>query len=133
VAIDYQRVQYSQLTNDFVTLFPSTLPRIPAPPAAKSGYVADDSNQFHAGIEYVFASMKNPLAIRVGAWNDPDHRIRFTADATDSDTALFRAGDDHIHVSGGLGLVFGGNFQIDAGYDYSKRVKTGSVSAVLRF
>jgi long-chain fatty acid transport protein len=133
VALDYQRVQYSQLTDDFVTLFPSSLPRIPASPVAKSGYVADDSNQFHAGIEYVFTSMKSPLAVRLGAWNDPDHRIRFTGSASDSDTALFRQGDDDFHVSGGLGIVVGGNFQIDAAYDYSDRVKTGSVSAVLRF
>jgi hypothetical protein len=69
----------------------------------------------------------------VGAWNDPNHRIQFNGPAGDPDRALFRAGDDEIHVSGGLGMVFGGSFQIDAAVDASSRVTQVAVSAVLRF
>jgi long-subunit fatty acid transport protein len=135
VAIDFQRVMYSQLTDEFVSVFPdlNALPANPVAPVAKRGYVADDSSEVHVGIEYVFAGMANPLAVRVGAWNDPDHRIRFTGAADDPDRALFRAGDDEIHVSGGLGMVFGGSFQIDAAVDASSRVTQVAVSAVLRF
>jgi len=135
LAIDYQRVMYSQLTDGFVSVFPdlNVIPATPVAPVAKSGYVADDSNEIHVGIEYVFTGMTNPLAVRLGAWNDPDHRIRFTGPADDPDRALFRAGDDEIHVSGGLGMVFGGNFQVDAAVDVSSRVTSGSLSAVLRF
>jgi long-subunit fatty acid transport protein len=128
VAMDYQRVQYSRITKDFTVIFPFE--------ANPADFTADDSNEFHAGLEYVLTGMSSPIAIRFGAWNDPGHRVRFAGpltEDTDQYVAAFREGDDEVHVSGGLGIVVGSNFQLDGGVDVSKRVKTFSFSGVLRF
>jgi hypothetical protein len=124
VSVDFQRVAYSQLTEDFTTIFEGSIP---------ANYAAEDANEFHVGLEYVFAS-RNPVAVRLGAWNDPDHRVAFTGPSgSDPDQALFRAGDDELHVSGGFGVVLGGNLQLDAAVDVSSRITTASMSAVVRF
>jgi long-subunit fatty acid transport protein len=124
LAVDYHRVQYSQLAKDFTTIFPGSDP---------ANYVADDANQLHVGVEYVFTGMTNPVALRLGVWTDPEHKVRFIGPAGEPDAALFRAGEDEVHASGGIGIVFSGNFQMDLAGDVSSRVKTASLSAVLRF
>ena len=92
---------------------------------------APDADEFHLGCEYVLVRSSPLVALRLGAWLDPDHRIR----ATQGDPffrALLRPGDDEIHLAAGIGLVLE-TFQIDLGADFSDQVDTVSVSAVYSF
>lgn len=41
--------------------------------------------------------------------------------------------DDEWHYTGGLGLVIGSKFQIDAAFDMSEWIDVYSLSAVFRF
>jgi long-chain fatty acid transport protein len=128
ITLDYDNVEYTALTADFV-IFPE------APGTEPTDFVVDDADEVHMGLEYVFAQMKYPLALRVGAWHDPAHQTRFIGDNQFLQT-LWASGDevdDEVHYSAGFGLVFGQRFQLDAAVDLSDRVDTGSLSAVLRF
>jgi hypothetical protein len=100
-------------------------------------FVADDANEIRAAAEYLIrgSGALSFIALRGGVWLDPDHRIRFEGDPRLSieNDILYPAGDDETHVTGGAGIVLSNHLQIDAGYDYSKRVKTFSLSAIYRF
>ncbi len=137
VSFDYNRVRYSQLTREFVDLFA-------IPPALTNSYRVDDGNVFRLGLQYVVPLGSNALALRAGAWRDPDHRIRFTgqilptddpatADSKAIDILLFRPGKNEYHYTGGLGFAFGEHFQLDVAADIADSVRTGAVSAVVRF
>ncbi len=90
-----------------------------------------DADEIHLGGEYVFVGRTPIVAVRLGAWLDPDHRIQATQGG-----ALFRAllppGDDEIHLSAGLGVAFE-RFQVDLAVDVSDPADTASVSAVYSF
>jgi long-chain fatty acid transport protein len=139
ITFDYDRIRYSQLTQDTVDVFSEpTLVELGLETAENiSKLKIDDANEFHLGLEYVITSMTVPLALRVGGWVDPDHRVRFEGTPqTEADmdlAALFRKGKMEAHVSGGFGLVFGNHFQVDAAYDYSKLLSIASLSGVFRF
>jgi hypothetical protein len=99
-----------------------------------------DSNQLRFGTEYALVTSGVTIAVRGGAWNDPDHRMNFDRENL---TAQQRAsigrtdvrylpGTNAIHGTTGVGLVFS-RFQIDAAVDISDPVKTVSASTVVRF
>ncbi len=90
-----------------------------------------DGNEWHWGIEYVFVQSTPVVAVRLGAWLDPDHRIRATGGDLLQRT-VFRPGDDELHLAAGLGLAFR-TFQIDLGVDFSDLVDTASVSMIYSF
>ncbi len=94
--------------------------------------VIDDADELRAGIELVFLERRPVVALRGGVWLDPDHRLRFEGEAPALDRAFFRRGDDVVHVSAGLGLVFR-RFQVDVGIDASDLVNTLSVSSIYTF
>jgi hypothetical protein len=71
------------------------------------------------------------VALRFGAWTEPDHRIRYVGDNKIL-RALLRAGENQLHFSVGFGLVFK-KFQIDLGIDLSELVDTASLSAIYSF
>jgi long-chain fatty acid transport protein len=122
VSLDYLRVQYSvtaQVTNIFAVAVDT------------SAFHVDDANQLHLGIEYNFSPPGGRLSARLGSWYDPDHKIRY--DGPDPGfAALFRPGENQVHATAGLGWI-GARFQIDGAFDYSRSVKTGSLSTVVRF
>lgn len=92
------------------------------------GKAVDDADELHLGGEYVFLGSTPIVAVRLGAWRDPDHQVRDTS----SDPflrALFPRGEDEMHYAVGLGLAFEG-FQVDLGVDLAHRVDTVSVSAI---
>jgi long-chain fatty acid transport protein len=125
IAVDFRRIQYSQVTTDMEAGFAGVDP---------ADYGIDDGNEFRAAGEYLITSLPSPisaLAIRAGYWHDPDHRIRYSGDFS-PDTVLFPAGEDEEHFTFGGGVVFE-KVQFDVGFDRSETVKTFSVSAVLRF
>lgn len=131
ITVDYDRVRYSQLAKNSIDVFGSSNQR-----AAARHLAADDADELHLGIEYVWAA-KYPVAFRAGSWLDPDHRAHFEGVATtveERSTAVrFPRGEDEIHYSAGLGVVFSDKFQIDAATDISDLVKTASLSGVFRF
>lgn len=133
ITLDWDRINYSSLAESSVNILIAD----PSQDAAAKSLTIDDANEIHLGFEYVFLKLRYPLALRLGGWSDPDHRIRF--EGTPSTTAdlalatLFQPGDDEIHYSAGFGIVLGERFQVDAAADFSDLVDTASLSGVVRF
>lgn len=130
IALDVQRVLYSQMTDRLVNL----LQVVTADQVRK--FKMDDAVEVRIGIEYL-VFREHPVALRLGAWNDPDHKMRFAS----SDprelllTARFGAGKDEIHLSGGVGLYLGAEkkYKLDAALDLSDRTDTASLAIATKF
>lgn len=134
VNFDLAYVLYSQLigNQDEDQLFVVIFGQNEFPAARAEDFVIDDATEVRLGIEYVFAQLKAPLALRAGAWWDPDHRLRYEGGYEPS-RARFFAGDDEVHFTAGLGLVFGPHLQLDAAADVSDNYDVYSLSTVVRF
>lgn len=134
VALDWDRVEYSALSENVVDLF--TVPGGDPDPTVQDLRI-DDADEIHVGLEYQFVDLKFPLSLRIGGWLDPDHRLTYVGPTNTANervnAVLFREGEDDEHITGGFGIVFGSHFQLDVGYDQGDRVETGSVSGVFRF
>jgi long-chain fatty acid transport protein len=91
----------------------------------------DDADELHFGSEYVFLESSPVIAVRLGAWLDPDHQMYATV--TDPYMrAVLPKGDDEWHYTAGLGLATR-RFQVDLAADLSDRVNTISLSAIYNF
>jgi long-subunit fatty acid transport protein len=120
-SFDWVRVEYSDLTEGLDPELFDDLPQV------------DDGDEFHAGVEYVLLRTTPLVALRVGAWLDPDHRFRAPSGTADPfQRALFREGEDEVHVAAGLGVTFW-TFQLDLAADFSELVDTVSLSAIYQF
>jgi long-subunit fatty acid transport protein len=91
----------------------------------------DDANELHLGGEYAFLQTTPVVAVRLGAWLDPDHRVK-SEESDETSSALFQPGDDEIHYAVGVGVAFQ-RFQIDLAADFSDLVDTVSLSAIFSF
>jgi len=91
----------------------------------------DDADEWHIGAEYVFLNAAPVVALRFGAWLDPDHQMRATSDDPYT-RALLPRGEDEWHRSAGLGLAMR-RFQVDLAVDLADRLDTVSLSAVYNF
>jgi long-subunit fatty acid transport protein len=123
LAGEIRQVTYSDLTEDFVLSV--------ATGDNPSNYVVDDGQEIRLGAEYLFVSA-NTLALRGGAWRDPDHRIAYTGSLATA-AASFRPGQDEWHYTAGAGISIGRHAQLDAGYDHAATITTFSISFVARF
>jgi long-subunit fatty acid transport protein len=124
IALDWDRVRYSALSDDLVNLLLRAR-------GEERAFRIDDADELHLGAEYQAVGWRLPVAFRLGAWRDPDHRLRYRG----RDPVLrarFAPGDDEIHLSGGLGIVVG-RAQVDLAFDASHLVDTLSLSTVARF
>ncbi len=119
-SFDWDRVQYSSIIESLSETFADT-----------EGTILNDGDEFRFGFEYAFVRLKPVIAVRAGAWLDPNHRVLVRADDALS-RAIFRGGDDEGHLALGVGIAFP-HFQIDVGIDLSKLVDTASVSGILSF
>jgi hypothetical protein len=124
LAFDWTRVEYRDLRRDLVNLLEAAQGQL-------AGFTVDDADELHLGVEYQTLAPRLPLAIRLGAWFDPDHRLRFVGRDPPL-RARFRSGRDELHVAGGVGVVFG-RFQLDLAYDHAPSLDTLSLSGVRRF
>ena len=115
-SFEWTRVEYSDILSG-LTLFDALR--------------VDDADELHLGAEYVFFESKPVVALRLGAWLDPDHRIRYVGEDPVS-RALAPPGDDELHLAAGLGLAFS-SFQLDLAFDLSDAVDTASLSAIYNF
>lgn len=98
-------------------------------------YRIDDAWEVHLGFERRFdLGARRPAPfLRLGAWIDPDHRLRYHG-ASPASQALFPAGKDEIHGAAGLGVTDpAGRLEINLGIDVSERRTTASLSTVIRF
>ena len=93
--------------------------------------VIDDANHLHLGAEYVFLDSTPIVALRLGAWRDPDHQMRSTS-GDPFNRALRPSGKDEMHFALGIGVALR-RYQIDLAVDYSDQVKTASLSAITNF
>ena len=124
LAAEVRRVMYSDLVKDFVV---STDPN----QVQASDFTVDDGTEVRLGGEYLIPGSAT-LAIRGGAWLDPDHRIRFVGSNSARAAQIFRPGEDEWHYTGGAGVTYK-MLQIDFGFDRSERVTTTAGSVIVRF
>jgi long-chain fatty acid transport protein len=81
-----------------------------------------DAVELHGGAEYAFSAGSNAtVALRAGAYNDPDH------------DGLGGVDSSQVHVTFGGGLVLKNRVQIDAAVNRASNITEGIVSFVLRF
>ncbi len=101
-----------------------------------SNFKIDDADELHLGFEYLF---QRPVALRLGAWYDPDHQLAYDFGGRDPESLApedrfgfrFPEGQDDVHLTAGLGLVVG-NVQLDVAVDLSDRADVFSLSGVFR-
>jgi hypothetical protein len=124
VAVDYAHVRYSQLIEDFVDVVQPTNPTV--------DYSVADANEFHAGAEYNFAGAKVPFAIRGGVWWDPAHALVYNGPFIDLQAIYNVSNEGQMHYAFGAGVLIQG-FELHAGVDLAKTVKTTAISMVARF
>ena len=71
------------------------------------------------------------MALRLGAWLDPVHRVDYRGGDWAAQAAL-GTGSDEIHLAAGIGLAFE-RFQVDLGVDLSDLADLASLSAIYSF
>lgn len=116
VGFEWDRVAYSEILSSL---------------SLETNVRLDDADELRVGMEYAFLDASPLIALRSGIWLDPDHRMRSTG-SDDLTDALFRPGEDEIHVSVGFGVVFRA-LQLDLGVDFSGLVDTASISVIYGF
>lgn len=126
IAVDVNRITYSDLARDFVLLFQDE-PR----------YFVPDGTEIRVGSEFIITrdrmpSLPFPIALSIGGWRDPDHAVR-VSDPTDSQSVLFRPSSDQTHVSFGVGMIFDTHVQLHAAVDHAPRQTVYSLSMMSRF
>lgn len=134
--LDVHHVAYSNLSEGIVSQFDANAGTQEAAFGERINYLEfDDAIEPRFGMEYTLLT-DNPVLLRFGMWHEEVHTLRHTADAdqfgTFADAALFSAGTDEMHWTGGVGWVLG-SFQVDVGVDISKNQDTISASGVWRF
>lgn len=146
VMFEYNRVGYSSLepeSNILINALETSegCPGICATdPDLMERFRIDDADELHLGFEYVIRTQPK-LNLRLGAWLDPDHQLRFQVAPGEEDdqqfdrlAARFTPGDDEIHVTAGIGVVpLRERFQMDLAVDLSDRADILSASVVYRW
>jgi long-chain fatty acid transport protein len=136
VSFEYDRVWYSQISDNNAEVFGleerAGAAGIVVANQIRNSLFFPDVNQIRGGGEYIMVRQGPDIALRLGGWYDPDHRMRFEGDADPRISVLFRPGSDEFHIAPGFGLTFD-RFQVDAALDISQRINTFSVSSVYRF
>lgn len=138
VTFDYSHIEYSALTEDLISVLTPSEFMTPAQRAALEALAVDDGEAYRLGFEYEFDPPKCgncAVFLRLGAWHDPDHKMRFAAEPgldflTRSQAVQFQGGAAEHHFTGGLGVRIGEQLRIDAAADFSDTVDSASLSAV---
>lgn len=86
------------------------------------------ADELHLGLEVVVLRTSPVIALRLGAWVDPDRRPGGRRDLP----TVVPLGNDEVHTSFGIGFAFK-SLKLDLGFDQSDRVDTGSFSMVYAF
>lgn len=152
LAVDVQRIRYSQLNDGYVPIFAYRYGPDNASRAIGEG-TSDDGTIPRIGAEYTLvAKAGSELALRGGWYREPPHgtKVPLFADDNrdripDSNTPVdappisqayattFDGGKAENHFSFGLGASFARRFSVDLAFDISKTTKSGVLSAFARF
>lgn len=120
MAFEWDRVRYSSLVEG-----------LSAAALGADRLSLSDANELHVGAEYAFLRLDPVLAVRVGAWLDPDHRLcGGAADSAYRCEADVRSGRGHVTL--GFGMAFK-RFQLDLAVDGSRTEVTSSISGIFSF
>ena len=117
-SIEWSRVEYSTILDSLEQRYRSPGDRI------------DDADEIHLGGEYAFFRGRAVMAVRLGAWHDPDHQQRNESSAFSR--AEVPRGQDQLHLAAGFGVAFE-DLQIDLGIDLSELRDTASISIIYSF
>ena len=120
VAFEWDRVRYSSLVEG-----------LSAAALGADRLSLSDASEFHVGAEYAFLRLDPVLAVRVGAWLDPDHRLCGVA-ADSAYPCATGSRSDEGHVTLGFGIAFK-RFQLDLAVDGSRSEVTSSISGIFSF
>jgi long-chain fatty acid transport protein len=131
LVMDYDRVQYKQIREDFIT-FQSLINQQP------ESLRLDDGNEFHVGVEYLFPNAPIPLALRGGFWHDPDHVVRYEPGPVPNPTdnfflATLPGGSSQQHYTFGAGAVLSRWLEVNGAADFADRTKYATFSVVIRY
>lgn len=80
-----------------------------------------DGREVHAGAEYTWLRGDTPIALRFGAFSDPDHDGIVDVDSS------------QLHATFGAGVVIRERFQLDGAINIAENVQEFLFSMVLRF
>ena len=112
IAIDYDRVGYSRLTQDFIAfqVDPDEVGRVSIP----------NGNEIHVGAEYTLVHVAHTPSIRAGVWFDPDHAVEYASDGTNSVVdqrlkATFPAQTGIWHYCFGAGMPLSRSYEFNVG------------------
>jgi long-chain fatty acid transport protein len=133
VTVEYTHVFHSQLVHEYVEVHArrgETLPRA-------DRFTIADSNEFHAGAEYLLPVPGRP-ALRGGFWFDPDHSVHYEPTAANDFlderlVASLSSGRDLWHGTAGGMVTVHPKMDIAVAVDYSSRSTVVSTSAIIRF
>ena len=131
-SLDVNRVRYSQIMDGFVNIV-AGIAGEPEFEKATPGYSIPDVTEVRLGMEYVVIARSLPIALRLGAWHDPDHTLRNDGHGVPTEKIRFPGGEDQLHVTFGAGLVAAERFQIDLAVDLAESYDAASLSAVFFF
>ncbi|MBU0481576.1 MAG: outer membrane protein transport protein [Proteobacteria bacterium] len=116
LAADANHIKYSQILDD--ALDDSGQPT--------NAFEIEDTWEYHAGLEYVFALASTPIALRCGYFFRPNHSAREISSGMDTGGT-----DDNIYTVG-VGAVLSENLQVDVSGSFGDLVNEGSFSLVYR-
>jgi long-subunit fatty acid transport protein len=116
---EWRRVEYSSIIDSLL------------PQQREPDEYLPDADELHLGGEYAFFAGSTVLAIRAGAWHNPDHYYGSRSQDPLS-RALFVSGEAALHLAAGLGIAFP-RLQIDLAIDHSQRIETLSLSIIYGF
>jgi long-subunit fatty acid transport protein len=123
LSFDIVQIEYSDLMENFQAWLGG---------AAAEDFDINDGTEYHGGVEYVLMVKSKPLALRAGAYLNPEHQMRYNGD--DAFLKLnFPEGDDEIHYTFGFGFVPSSSLQLDFAGNISDSSDEYVVSAVYRF
>lgn len=129
IALDYDRILYSQLNDDLVDIFDlATIS--PGASAELGSFVIKDTGETHLGIEYALLQHWPVLTFRVGGWHEPEHVLWFEGE-NKGFQAVFRHRGDQMHYTAGAGLALR-RIQLDIAVDHSDRSSVLCLSAGFR-
>lgn len=154
VAVEVQRVLYSQLNDRFVPL--STFTGVDSQGNDVFGVlkgVSDDATIPRVGLEWTFPAGAATLSLRAGYYHEPAHGSRVVmkqdanrdaipdgGDVTIQDppfsralSGVFSGGEADDHVSAGLGATLSRSVSVDIAYDHGRRARYLSASVFVRF
>ena len=118
LSFEWDLVRYSRLLDSL-------------PDPDRRSFDLDDGHELHFGVEYVVVRSRPVIALRLGAWREPAHRLRYLG-ADPIDRATFGGGREETHYAAGFGLAFK-SLKLDVAFDDADSLTTGSFTLSYSF